>query len=239
MRRYELSDLQWARLEPFLPHRTHHGKAGHPFNDHRPIVNGILWILHTGAPWRDLPERYGPWETVYYRFNRWRQDGTWARIVTALLDELDDLGKIDHDCGASMAPSSAPAVPPPGQRGGPPASDWAGGRKPNCRSHLTMPWGVRGADSGRRSTWSVTAMGSFWRSTSRRGSPTRARPSSRPWPGGCSTAARHATLASVAGRGQGLQLPEDPAVVPAAADQAGDPDAEGSAPGGGLRQGEI
>jgi transposase len=97
MHRYELSDLQWARIEPLLPHRTHHDKAGHPFNDHRPIVNGILWILHTGAPWRDLPERYGPWETVFYRFNRWRRDGTWNRIVTSLLDELDNNGEIDHD----------------------------------------------------------------------------------------------------------------------------------------------
>jgi transposase len=97
MHRYELPDQQWARVEPLLPHRTHHDKAGHPFNDHRPIVNGILWILHTGAPWRDLPERYGPWETVFYRFNRWRRDGTWNRIVTSLLDELDNNGEIDHD----------------------------------------------------------------------------------------------------------------------------------------------
>lgn len=97
MHRYELPDQQWARIEPLLPHRTHHDKAGHPFNDHRPVVNGILWIVHTGAPWRDLPERYGPWETVFYRFNRWRRDGTWNRIVTALLDELDNNGAIDHD----------------------------------------------------------------------------------------------------------------------------------------------
>jgi len=97
MHRYELSDQQWARLEPHLPHRTHHGRAGHPFNGHRGLVNGILWILHTGAPWRDLPERYGTWETAYYRFNRWRRDGTWVRIATALLDELDDRGKVDHD----------------------------------------------------------------------------------------------------------------------------------------------
>jgi transposase len=97
MHRYELSDQQWARIAPFFPHRFHNGKPGHPFNDHRPIVNGILWILHTGAPWRDLPERYGPWETVFYRFNRWRNDGTWNRIVTALLDELDEQGQIDPD----------------------------------------------------------------------------------------------------------------------------------------------
>ena len=97
MRRYEISEPQWTRIAPLLPHRTHHGQAGHPFNDLRPIVNGILWILHTGAPWRDLPERYGPWETVFRCFNRWRADGTWGRIVTSLLDELDDQGQIDHD----------------------------------------------------------------------------------------------------------------------------------------------
>jgi transposase len=54
-------------------------------------------VLHTGAPWRDIPERYGPWQTVFYRFNGWRRDGTWVRIVTSLLDELDDKGQIDHD----------------------------------------------------------------------------------------------------------------------------------------------
>ena len=97
MRRYELSEQKWARIASLMPHRAHHGEAGHPFNDPRPIVNGILWVLHTGAPWRDLPERYGPWETVFKCFNRWRQDGTWTRIVTSLLDELDDRKQIDHD----------------------------------------------------------------------------------------------------------------------------------------------
>jgi transposase len=97
MRRYELSDQQWARIAPLLPHATPHGKPGRPGHDQRPIVNGILWILPTGAPWRDLPERYGPWKTVFHRFNAWRQDGTWVRIVTSLLDELDDKGLIDHD----------------------------------------------------------------------------------------------------------------------------------------------
>jgi transposase len=97
MRRYELSDRQWARIAPLFPHPTHHGKPGRPYGDYRPIVNGILWILHTGAPWRDLPERYGPFKTVFHRFNVWRQDGTWVRLVTSLLDELDDKGLIDHD----------------------------------------------------------------------------------------------------------------------------------------------
>jgi transposase len=97
MHRYELSDQQWARIAPLLSDRTHHHRAGHPFNDPRPLVNGVLWILHTGAPWRDLPERYGPWQTVVKLFNRWRRDGTWVRLVTSLLDELDDQGHIDHD----------------------------------------------------------------------------------------------------------------------------------------------
>jgi transposase len=97
MRRYELSDRQWTRIAPLLTPRQYRRKAGRPPCDHRLIVNGILWVLHTGAPWRDLPERYGPWETVFARFNRWRRDGTWVRIATALLDELDDKGLIDHD----------------------------------------------------------------------------------------------------------------------------------------------
>jgi transposase len=97
MRRYELSDQQWARISSLFRQRTRIGKVGRPPNDHCRIVNGILWILHTGAPWRDLPERYGPWQTVFTRFNGWRRDGTWARIATSLLDELDDKGEIDHD----------------------------------------------------------------------------------------------------------------------------------------------
>ena len=189
MHRYELPDQQWARFEPFLPHRTHRGKAGHPFNDHRRIINGILWILHTGAPWRDLPARYGPWETVYYRFNRWRHDGTWVRIVTAMLDQLDDLGELDHELwcidGTIIRASRAAAG---ARRMSRRPRILGGARRLGCGSRRTMPWGDRGAASGRRSTWSATAVGMWWGSTSRRGRPTRAGPSSRRWPGGCSTA---------------------------------------------------
>ncbi|MGZ3386364.1 MAG: IS5 family transposase [Isosphaeraceae bacterium] len=97
MRRYELSDQKWDRISVLFSQRTRPGKVGRPPSDHRPIVNGILWILHTGAAWRDLPEPYGPWQTVFTRFNVWRRDGTWVRIVTSLLDELDDKGQLDHD----------------------------------------------------------------------------------------------------------------------------------------------
>jgi len=128
MRRYELSDQQWARIAPLLPHRTHRRQAGHPFNEPRPLLNGVLWILHTGAPWRDVPERYGPWETVFKLFNRWRAQGTWVRLVTSLLDELDDRGQIDHDLwcidGSVIRASRAAAgarqeADPPPQLGGP------------------------------------------------------------------------------------------------------------------------
>jgi transposase len=97
MRRHELSDAQYARLEPFLPEPRHYGRAGRPWLPHRTVVDGIRWILRTGAPWRDLPERYGRWNTVYKRFQRWRRDGTWGRVLSHLLDELDDRGQIDHD----------------------------------------------------------------------------------------------------------------------------------------------
>lgn len=93
-RRYELSDRQWERLAPLLPHPTHHGGKGHPWRPHRRLLNAILWVLHTGAPWRDLPERYGPWQTAYDRFNRWRRDGTWAKILTRLLDHLERHGRL-------------------------------------------------------------------------------------------------------------------------------------------------
>ena len=97
MRRYELPERCWRRLEPLLPHPTHHHHAGRPWADHRRVVHGILWRLHTGAPWRDLPERYGPWQTVYERFTRWRADGTWDRLATHLLGDLDRRGKLDRE----------------------------------------------------------------------------------------------------------------------------------------------
>jgi transposase len=95
-RRYELSTRQWRRLEPLLPHPTHHGGKGRPWLPHFRMLNGMLWVLHTGAPWRDVPDRYGPWQTVYDRFNRWRRDGTWAKLLTHLLDQLDRHGRLGH-----------------------------------------------------------------------------------------------------------------------------------------------
>ena len=68
MRRYELTDEQFALLEPYLPKMGSQG--GHPWNDHRPILNGLFWKLRSGAPWRDIPERYGPWSTSMIAIER-------------------------------------------------------------------------------------------------------------------------------------------------------------------------
>jgi transposase len=95
--RHELPPEHWARIEPFFPHPTHFNGRGRPLKDHQRIVNGILWRLHTGVPWRDIPERYGPWQTIYRRFRRWRRDGTWARILTYLMEDLEGQGRLGHD----------------------------------------------------------------------------------------------------------------------------------------------
>lgn len=91
-RRYELTDEQYKRIEGLLPRVDGRGR---PYKDHRKIINGIFWILRSGAPWRDLPERYGNWKTVYDRFRRWAEDGTLERIVRHLQGELNAEGYID------------------------------------------------------------------------------------------------------------------------------------------------
>jgi transposase len=91
--RGELTDSEWERLEPLLPPEK--PETGRTNTDHRPIINGILWRERTGAPWRDLPERYGPWSTVYSRFWRWRAGGIWDRIFAAVQQEADAAGEVD------------------------------------------------------------------------------------------------------------------------------------------------
>ena len=93
MRRGDLTDQQWQRLEPLLP--SEKPRTGRPNEDHRQILNGILWIHRTGAPWRDLPRRYGPMGTVSNRFYRWRKAGIWQRILSDLQAEADHRGEID------------------------------------------------------------------------------------------------------------------------------------------------
>jgi len=93
MNRRDLTNRQWERLQPLLPSQK--PPVGRPAEDHRRILNGILWVLRTGAPWRDLPERYGPWQTVASRFYRWRNAGIWDAIFADIQERDDVLGRID------------------------------------------------------------------------------------------------------------------------------------------------
>ena len=95
MKRHELTDGQWALIEPMV--RLSRACTGRPSRDRRTLLNGIFWILHTGAPWRDLPERFGPWQTVYHHFAKWRREGVFAEIIEALQIALDHRGLIDWD----------------------------------------------------------------------------------------------------------------------------------------------
>lgn len=94
MHRHEVSDQDWERIKDLFPARKGPGRKP---ADARKMLNGMLWILATGAAWRDLPERYGPWRTVYDRFSLWSRDGTLDRIVKQLQLEMDAAGLIDWD----------------------------------------------------------------------------------------------------------------------------------------------
>jgi transposase len=80
--RYDLTDFEWSVINEVLPRK---GRGAPRVVDHR-VLTGICWVLRSGAPWRDLPERYGPHTTVYNRFNRWRKTGVWDRIMDAIVD---------------------------------------------------------------------------------------------------------------------------------------------------------
>jgi transposase len=87
VKRYELNEAQWRRIEAMLP-----GKAGDPGRtaDNRLFVNGVLWVLRSGAHWHDLPERYGKWKSVHTRFSRWAKAGVWERVFAALAKDRDN-----------------------------------------------------------------------------------------------------------------------------------------------------
>ena len=93
IRRHELTDQQWEQLQPLLPPQQ--PQTGRPNADHRTVLNGILWKIRTGAPWRDAPERYGPWHTVYSRFRRWRLAGIWDRLFATVQRQADAAGEVD------------------------------------------------------------------------------------------------------------------------------------------------
>ena len=90
-RRYELTEGEWNRIKDLLPpEHPKEGKRGRPAKcDNRSAMNGILWIARGGAPWRELPERYGPWQTVYSRFRKWKEMGVFERVFQVLSMDAD------------------------------------------------------------------------------------------------------------------------------------------------------
>lgn len=133
LRRHAISDEQWERIKDLLPGRA--GTPGRPAHDNRLFVDAVLWIAKTGAPWRDLPERFGDWNKTFRRFSRWAQQGVWQRVFDALQDPdlewliLDStvIRAHPHAAGAKKKPTGAGA-------------------------RTTRPWDVAGAASAPRST---------------------------------------------------------------------------------------
>jgi transposase len=154
MHRHQLTDEQWAAVQDLLPKRT--ATTGRKPSDPRLMLNGIFWILCTGAPWRDLPLRFGPWQTVYDHFRNWRRDGVFHRIVVALQIKLDRKGLIDWDlwCVDGAAVRAARAA--------------AGASKKVCASTPTnrriTRWAAAEAGLARSSIWLLTAKELPWRS---------------------------------------------------------------------------
>ena len=87
MRRYELTDTQWNLIKDHLPGKR--SDPGRTATDNRRFVDGVLWLARTGAPWRDLPERYGQWNSAFQRYSRWSKRGVWQRILEALGGDVD------------------------------------------------------------------------------------------------------------------------------------------------------
>ena len=121
MRRYELTDAEWARLAPLLPR----SRTGRPRKDDRQIINALLWLARAGAPWRDLPEHYGPWRTVATRFYRWTASGLWQRVLSAVQRGADAVGRIDwsvHHVDSTVIRAHQHAA---GAKGGSAVRPWA------------------------------------------------------------------------------------------------------------------
>ncbi|MFD9427737.1 transposase, partial [Streptomyces sp. NPDC060054] len=115
MSRGDLTVAQWERLEAVLPLIP---KMGRPPRDRRQVFDGIWWRARTGSPWRDLPERYGPWETAYAVFRRWQIDETWARVLKKLQVKADADGIIEWEVSRTSSPTpsrrqSAPVAASP------------------------------------------------------------------------------------------------------------------------------
>lgn len=141
--RGDLTDGEWAVLEPLLP--VSNNRCGR-WRDHRQVINGIIHRLGTGVQWRELPERFGPWKTVHKRHLLWSADGTWERLLRHIQSAADTEGAIDWNINvgstvtrAHQHAAGAPQTPPPA----PPSPSKGGRRRPGRRpSASMMPYGL-------------------------------------------------------------------------------------------------
>ena len=143
----DLTDPQWDKLRPLLPPQK--PRTGRPANDHRTVLNGILWVLRTGSPWRCLPGHYGSWKTVSSRFYRWTRAGIWDRVLADLQRQADADGRLDwtlHFVDSTVVRAHQHAA---GAKGGTPRP---------------KPSAAAAAGSRRRCTSAASAAAGRWRS---------------------------------------------------------------------------
>ena len=146
MARHGLSDREWVRLEPLLPRGA---RTGRPPKDYRIILDALLWLAKTGAPWRDLPDRFGPWQSVATRFYRWTRSGLWECILAELRRIADARGCIDwkvHMIDGTNVRAHRCAA---GAKGG----------------SIVKRWAARVAGSAASCTCAATDGGGQWRSS--------------------------------------------------------------------------
>ena len=115
IRRYEVTDEEWEQIKRYIPEEQESNSRGRPSKDSRTMLNGIYWILRSGASWRDLPERYGPWQTVYKRFAKWSEAGIFEKIFTDLAMDLPFEWDTEADTSSSGAGSSSDSCSPADQ----------------------------------------------------------------------------------------------------------------------------
>jgi transposase len=138
--RADLTDAQWTLLEPLLPKGKKSGRP--PKWSKRQLIDGIRWRTRVGSPWRDVPARYGPWQTIYGLFRRWQRDGTWARILTGLQARADAAGLITWDVSVTPpSPGRTSMRPERGKGGSAEGTTRRRCRGRACRPRVgTLPW---------------------------------------------------------------------------------------------------
>jgi transposase len=150
--RADLTDAQWTVLEPLLPKGKKPGRP--PKWSKRQLIDRIRWRTRVGAPWRDVPARYGPWRTVYGLYRRWQRDGTWARILTGLQARADAVGLITWDVSVDSTLARAHQHAAGAPKKGICRSNRPAGRV--APSRRTMRWGARGVAGPRSCTWAAS-----------------------------------------------------------------------------------